>query len=343
MPTFTVFKGNDAGKPKKSTTTKPDELVGDNVLVKVTASGVCGTDLHFLKQDMVLGHEGVGIVQATGPEVKFLQKGQRVGWGYETDSCGHCMECLQGEETFCPQRVMYGMPASADQGSFATEAVWREAFLHPLPDSLSDEDAAPLQCGGATVFTALKGIRPGETVGVMGVGGLGHLAIQFAAKMGCRVVVISGSERKKQQALELGAHEFIATGGRAEGKSNGENGANSKIETKSPINRLLVTTSAQPQWDVLLPLLAPRSQIYPLSVDEGNFEFPYMPILGQGIRIQGVIVATRAVHREMLDFAALHAIKPIIEKFPMTEDGIAAALDRLDKGQVTYRAVLMAQ
>ncbi|UNI24722.1 Alcohol dehydrogenase (NADP(+)) [Purpureocillium takamizusanense] len=354
MPTFTVFKGGEGGKPKESTTTKPDQLVGDNVLVKVTASGVCGTDLHYLTQDMVLGHEGVGIVQDLGPDVKFLRRGQRVGWGYETNSCGHCMECLQGEETFCPQRVMYGMPASADQGSFAAGAVWREAFLHPLPDALPDEHAAPLQCGGATVFTALQGVRPGETVGVMGVGGLGHLAIQFAAKMGCRVVVLSGSERKKGQALELGAHEFVAmsAAGRSSNKNNKDgqqqqqqqqNGEHDELEIKSPINRLLVTTSAQPQWDVLLPLLAPRSQIYPLSVDGGNFEFPYMPILAKGIRIQGVIVATRAVHREMLDFAAFHDVRPIVEKFPMTEEGIAAALDRLEKGQVTYRAVLMAQ
>ncbi|KAJ6439361.1 NADP-dependent alcohol dehydrogenase [Purpureocillium lavendulum] len=345
MPTFTVFKGAEDGKPKKSTTTKPDKLEGDNVLLRVTASGVCGTDLHYgtssadhrlhqqLTQDMVLGHEGVGVVEDVGPDVKFLRKGQRVGWGYETNSCGHCMECLQGEETFCPDRVMYGSPQTRDQGSFGTSAVWREAFLFPIPDSLSDADAAPLQCGGATVFTALQGIRSGETVGVMGVGGLGHLAIQFAAKMGCRVVVISGSERKKQQAMALGAHEFIAAAGERDGK----------LETKSPINRLLVTTSAQPKWDTILPLLAPRSQVYPLSVSEGNFEFPYMGMLAKGVHIQGSIVANRYVHREMLDFAAFHEIKPIIEKFPMTEEGVAAALDRLEKGQVTYRAVLMAQ
>jgi D-arabinose 1-dehydrogenase-like Zn-dependent alcohol dehydrogenase len=92
---------------------------------------------------MVLGHEGVGVVEAVGPEVKYLKKGDRVGWGYENDSCGHCQECLQGSETFCAKRELYG-GANLDQGSFASGAVWREAFLHLIPDNMSDEVAAPL-------------------------------------------------------------------------------------------------------------------------------------------------------------------------------------------------------
>ena len=96
--------------------------------------------------DIVLGHEGVGVVTATGPEVKYMKVGDRIGWGYEHDSCGHCEQCLTGNETFCPERQMYGN-ADIDQGSFAEGAVWREAFLFPIPDALSDEDAAPLQCG----------------------------------------------------------------------------------------------------------------------------------------------------------------------------------------------------
>lgn len=123
---------------------------------------------------MVLGHEGVGIVEATGPDCKVLKKGDRVGWGYEHDCCGHCQQCLGGTETYCPERQMYG-EADLDQGSFAHGAVWKEAFLFKIPDGLSDEAAAPLQCGGATVFNALYSydIKPTETVGVMGVGGLG--------------------------------------------------------------------------------------------------------------------------------------------------------------------------
>ncbi|PGH17996.1 hypothetical protein AJ80_04617 [Polytolypa hystricis UAMH7299] len=334
MPTFTVFKGAQDGLPKKSTTTKPDQLSGDNVLVKVTASGVCGTDLHYKTQDMVLGHEGVGVVEEVGPNVKYLKKGDRVGWGYETDSCEHCLECLSGEEMVCAQRALYGF-ANPDQGSFASHAIWREAYLHLTPDSIIDEHAAPLQCGGATVFAPLINAKPNETVGVLGVGGLGHLAIQFAAKMGCRVVVLSGSESKKEQAMEFGAHKFIAMKGKT---------AKDILEDDFwPITRLLVTSSAQPAWDVIVPLLAPRAQIHPLSVSLSNLEFPYMPLLAGRISIHGALVATRAVHRQMLAFAALHGIKPVVETYPMTEEGIKEAIERLEQGKVQYRAVLVPQ
>jgi D-arabinose 1-dehydrogenase-like Zn-dependent alcohol dehydrogenase len=281
---------------------------------------------------MVLGHEGVGIVESVGPDTKYLKKGDRVGWGYETDSCGHCHECISGEEIFCPERAMYS-EANLDQGSFASGAVWREAFLHPIPDAITDETAAPLQCGGATVFTALYDVKPNEVVGIMGVGGLGHLAIQFAAKMGCRVVVLSGTDSKKAQALELGAHKFVAM----------KDPDTKELESLWPLSRLLVTTSAQPAWDTLLPMMAPKSRIYPLSVSAGNLVIPYMPLISKGIRVQGSLVATRTVHREMLAFAAVHGVRPVIQTFPMTEEGIKEALDKLDKGKVQYRAVLVAQ
>jgi len=330
MPTFTVFKGRADGTPIKSTTTKPDELKGDSVLVKINASGVCGTDLHYKGADMVLGHEGVGVVEAVGPSVKYLKKGDRVGWGYEHDSCGHCNECLTGHEVFCPERALYGY-ANLDQGSFASHAIWREAFLFLTPESIPDEYAAPLQCGGATTFSALQGIKSTDVVAVMGVGGLGHLAIQFAAKMGCRVVVLSSTDKKRDEALKLGAHEFIATKDATE------------LKVVKPINRLLVTTAVQPNWDLILPIMAARSTIYPLTVSFSNLEIPYMPLLVGGINIQGTVVANRSAHKEMLEFAAFHNIKPVVQTFPLTEAGIAEAMDKLEKGQVYYRAVLLAQ
>ncbi|KAL1892351.1 hypothetical protein Sste5346_007089 [Sporothrix stenoceras] len=331
MPSFTVFKGSKEGV-KKSTTTKPDELKGDQVLLRVTVSGLCGTDLHYKEQDMVLGHEGSGVVEAVGPEVKNLAKGDRVGWGYQTDACGACQQCLTGHETYCAGRNLYGYH-NFDQGSFASGAVWREAFLHKLPDNLSDEAAAPLQCGGATVYAALQGLeKPGVTVGVLGVGGLGHLAIQFAAKMGCRVVVLSGSSAKREQALQLGAHKFVATN---EGQTLGDDGEGWTID------RLLVTSSVQPKWDSLLPMMSMRSQIYPLSVSHTDLVIPYLPLIAMGITIQGSLVADRSVHREMLQFAALQGVKPITETFPMTEAGISEAIGKLEDGKMIYRGVLI--
>ncbi|KAL4950415.1 chaperonin 10-like protein [Aspergillus filifer] len=328
MPSFTVFKGHESGNPVQRTTTKPDALIENYVLLRVTASGLCGTDLHYRTADMVLGHEGVGVIEAVGPEVRFLKKGDRVGWGYETDSCGHCIECLQGTETYCAQRDFYG-ERNLDQGSFASHAVWRESFLHKIPEGMSDAVAAPLQCGGATVFNALVGVKSTDTVGILGVGGLGHLAIQFAAKMGCRVVVLSGSDGKREEALRLGAHEFIATKGATE------------LSITTKLDRLIVSASVPPNWDLLLPILAPRAQIYPLTVSPGNFVIPYMTLVLAGIQVIGSLVPPRAIHRKMLEFAAMHKIEPTLETFSMTEEGIAEAMDRLDKGQVNYRAVLI--
>ena len=222
--------------------------------------------------------------------------------------------------------------ANTDKGSFATHGVWREAFLFKLPDEVEDADAAPLMCGGATVFNALEGydVRPTDRVGVVGVGGLGHLAIQFAAKMGCEVVVFSGSSGKKDEAMRLGAKEFHAL----------KEEDNLKDTTK-PINRLLVTTAAQPDWNKLLPVLAPGAYVFPLGVSEGNFEFPYMPMLASGIRIQGSVVAPRGVHQRMITFAARHGIKPVLEKFELNEKGIKEALDKLENGGMRYRGVLL--
>lgn len=185
-------------------------------------------------------------------------------------------------------------------------------------------------CGGATVWSALTSYnaRPTETVGILGVGGLGHLAIQFCRHFGCRVVVLSGSDRKRDEAIRLGAHEFIATNGK------------DKIEVTQKLDRLLVTTSAQPDWALLMSIMNPGSTIHPLSVDSGNFSAPYMPLIASGINIQGSVVAPRQIHKDMLTFAALHGIKPVIQLFPMTEEGIKDAMDKLEKGQVHFRAVL---
>jgi D-arabinose 1-dehydrogenase-like Zn-dependent alcohol dehydrogenase len=327
---LTVYKGSKDGKILKSTTYKADELAPNEVLVKITHSGVCGTDEHYRNRDIVLGHEGVGVVQKIGKDVKAFKVGDRAGWGYEHDSCGRCEQCLTGQETFCRDRHMYGT-SEIDQGSFATHAVWKESFLFQIPDALESVDAAPLMCGGATVFNTLHGygVKPTHRVGIVGVGGLGHLAIQFAAKMGCEVVVFSGTNSKKEEAMGLGATEFVAMKGVEE-------------LTIKPVNHLLVTTSAQPDWSLYLSAMASGGTIFPLGVSSGNLSIPYMPIIAKGLCIQGVLIAARNMHNKMLQFAAFHKIRPIIQTFPMSVEGIEEAMEKLKKGQVRYRAVLIA-
>ncbi|KAL3472251.1 chaperonin 10-like protein [Aspergillus californicus] len=327
---ITVFRGSKVGIVQSSA--KRPTLKRDQVLVKVTHSGVCYTDVHYKTADMVLGHEGVGKVEETGPDVRSLKKGDRVGWGYEHDCCGVCTHCLSGWETFCPERKMYGM-ADLDQGSFASHAVWREAFLFPIPDAIDNTSAAPLMCGGSTVYNAMvvAAVQPSSTVGIVGIGGLGHLAIQFANKMGCTVVAFSGTNSKKDEAMKLGAHEFHATKDAKE------------LKTKRKLSHLIVTTSSLPEWELYLGVLDSRATISPLTVSEKPFEFPHGDLVTRGLRVQGGIVGSRQVHRDMLAFAAFHGIKPMVVKYPMTETGIRECMETLEGGKMRYRGVLTAQ
>ena len=149
--------------------------------------------------------------------------------------------------------------------------------------------------------------------------------------MGCKVVVFSSTDSKKEEALSLGATEFVATKGVKE------------LQVSGPIDHLMVTTSFQPDWTQFLPVMAHGATIYPLSVSSDDFQIPYMPMLAGELRIQGSLVAARQVHREMLAFAAQHDIKPIVELFPMTCEGITESMKKLEDGKMRYRAVVVAQ
>ena len=220
---------------------------------------------------------------------------------------------------------------SLDQGSFATYSIWKAAFLFAVPNSIEPEYAAPLMCGGATVFNVLQSFnaRPTDRVGIIGIGGLGHLAIQFAAKMGTHVTVFSSTDSKKEEAMRLGATEFVAT-------KNVE-----KLDVSSKIDHLIVTTSFQPDWKQYLPIMAPGGTIYPLTVSDGDLSIPYMGLLANELSVQGSLVAARQVHRDMLDFAGQHGIKPIIEKFPLSVEGATECMKKLEDGGMRYRGVLV--
>ncbi|KAF9223680.1 hypothetical protein BS17DRAFT_817325 [Gyrodon lividus] len=318
---FTVYKGSEEGKVVKSQSHRGN-LKPDEVLLKITHAGLCGTDQHFKSIDMVLGHEGVGIVQQVGANVLAFKVGDRAGWGYLHDACLHCDQCLSGNEIHCSERAMYGVD-DKDQGAFASHAIWKASFLFHIPDAIPSEEAAPLMCAGATVFNALYlgNVHPTDRVGVLGIGGLGHLAIQFASKMGCEVVVFSGTDSKKEEAKKLGASEFYATKGLQ------------TLDIGRPVDHLLVTTSSQPDWNLFLPVVARRGTIFPLSVSENDLVLPYMTIVSNGIRVHGIICPSRGVHVKMLRFAAFHGIKPMVQQFEMSVEGIEDAMAKLDKGQ----------
>ena len=263
-----------------------------------------------------------------------MEQWDRVGWGYVTESCGVCDQCLQGFMVYCTgEKKEYGV-GNTDQGSFGTGAVWREQYLFKIPDGLASDDAAPLMCAGITVFAPLArfGVKSTDVVGVVGIGGLGHLAIQFAAKMGCEVVALSGTEEKKEEAFRLGAHHFLATKGAKE------------LSLPRKIDHLIVTTSKLPEWASYDSILATQATIYPLSGDFGaTLQIPYASFLLLGRKLVGTTVPPKIVYKQMLEFSALHGIKPIIERFPLTLSGVKDSLQKLDEGKMRYRGVLYAE
>ncbi|KAL2070979.1 hypothetical protein VTL71DRAFT_14005 [Oculimacula yallundae] len=331
---FTVYKGSPTGQISEAQSQRP-ALTRDEIYIQITHSGVCGTDEHYKWVVQGLGHEGIGVVKAIGPDVKTFKVGDRAGWGYIHETCGVCEHCVLGEWIYCTGSIKQYGDGNADQGSFGTGAVWREPYLFHIPDSLASDVAAPLMCAGITVFSPLTryGLKSTDVVGVVGIGGLGHLALQFAKALGCEVVALSGSEEKKDEALKLGATYFVAT----KGVKN--------LSVPRKINHLVVTTSQMPDWQQYDSILAPMASIYPLTVTdfEKKLEIPFMSFLLTGRKFIGSTAPPKSVYSQMLAFAALHDIKPIIDPFPLTKQGVEDSLQKLGAGKMRYRGVLYAE
>jgi D-arabinose 1-dehydrogenase-like Zn-dependent alcohol dehydrogenase len=232
---YDVYRGVD-GKLTATPATIP-KIGPKDVLVKITHSGVCYTDyeLYSVGLKLALGHEGTGIVEEVGSDVKTLKVGDRVGGGFHRDSCGNCKYCKTGRDILCHDRLEY-CQGDYDNGTFAAWYHGKETHLYKIPDSMPSEVAAPLQCAGATVYAALDsvGVKATDRVGIIGVGGLGHLAIQFASKMGAEVVVFSTSKEKEAEARGFGASEFVLL--------------EEPDKVSAPVNLLLLFGPTYPDW-----------------------------------------------------------------------------------------------
>lgn len=309
------------------------ELKGHDVLVSVTHCGVCYSDIQAIDDfyevvtyPFVPGHEVVGNVMELGPAATGLKKGDRVAIGWQGRSCGKCEWCLKGQEQLCIDVENNGVWFT--HGGFAAAMVADSRFVYPVPEAMPSEHAAALMCAGLTVYSSLRAhsAGPSTRVGVIGVGGLGHLALQFGRALGCRVTAFSSSPEKEEEALGLGAEDFVRIDDRPSLKQRGDS-----------YDLLLYTNHANVDWKYVVNLLKRRGTIsmmgFPASV-----EFNPQELVVRELSMTGSFLGSPATMREMLSFAQAKGISPKVELMPMTE--VNEAVQRVREGKARYRIVL---
>jgi uncharacterized zinc-type alcohol dehydrogenase-like protein len=310
----------------------PPELGEHDVRVCVTHCGLCYSDVHAIDNfygdidyPFVPGHEIVGTVSEVGVDPSGLQVRDRVGIGWQGRSCGHCQWCLKGEEQLCPDVVTNGV--WVPYGGFASSVVADSRFVYPLPESMPAPTACVLLCAGISVYTPLKRYQgPNvQRIGIIGIGGLGHLAVQFAHAMGCHVTTLSSSAAKREEALSLGADDFVCT----------EDKAAIRLLVQS-LDLLLCTAHGDIRWESLLGILKIRGKF--VLVGFPNVAFNPTDLVAHELTLQGSFVGNRATMREMLSFAQQYGITPRTETMPMSRVNEAIKLVRHNKAR--YRIVL---
>ncbi|HMH14343.1 MAG TPA: NAD(P)-dependent alcohol dehydrogenase [Edaphobacter sp.] len=311
----------------------PGELQPDEVEIKISHCGVCHSDIALIDNDwgiskypFIPGHEIVGTIVAVGASVQDRRTGERVGVGWQADSCGICEWCRQGDEHLCAQ----SQPTCVGRnGGFADRIRVNSRFAIPVPESLESETVAPLLCGGVTVYTPLRnhGVRPSSRVGVIGIGGLGHIGIQFANAFGAEVTAFSTSKDKEAEAKSLGAHNFVNTR---------DTGALKKVA--GSFDFLLSTVSADQDWQGYINALRPKGMMCVVGVPPSPIQVQAFSLIGQQRALSGSPSGSPRDLHEMLDVAARHGVKAITERFPMGKANDAVA--KVKKNQIRYRAVL---
>ncbi|HEY8880669.1 MAG TPA: alcohol dehydrogenase AdhP [Roseateles sp.] len=313
------------------------EVPAGQILVKVAACGVCHTDLHAADGDwpvkpplpFIPGHEGVGHVAAVGASVKGIREGDRVGVPWLHTACGHCEHCLTGWETLCDHQQMTGYTVN---GGFAEYVLADPAYVGHLPAGLSFESLAPILCAGVTVYKGLKvlGARPGQWVAIVGVGGLGHLAVQYARAMGYHVVAVDIDKGRLQLAQQLGAELCV---------NSAEQDPVAALQKElRGVHGALVTAVSRESFGQALGMLHKRGTMSMVGLPPGDFALPIFDVVLNAKTVRGSIVGSRQDLNEALQFAAEGAVKATTTTHRL--DDINRIFDDLRHGRVDGRAVL---
>ncbi|HZY63182.1 MAG TPA: NAD(P)-dependent alcohol dehydrogenase [Edaphobacter sp.] len=311
----------------------PGELKSNEVEIRISHCGVCHSDIHLIDNDwgfskypFIPGHEIVGTVVAVGSGVRDRKVGDRVGVGWQADSCGVCEWCLQGDEHLCAS----SQPTCVGRnGGYADKVRVNSRFAIPVPNALESENVAPLLCAGITVYSPLRnhGVRPSSRVGIIGIGGLGHLGIQFARAFGADVTAFSTSKDKEEEARSLGAHHFLNTR---------DTGALKNVA--GSFDFLLSTVSADQDWQAYVNALRPKGTLCIVGIAPSPIQIQAFSLLSAQRAVSGSPSGSPRDLHEMLDVAARHNVKAITERFAMSKANDAVA--KVKKNQVRYRAVL---
>lgn len=304
----------------------------EDVEVAVEHCGLCHSDLSVLNNDWgisqypaILGHEVVGRVTAVGPAAKGIEVGQRVGVGWNSGSCMHCRQCMSGDHNLCVQALP---TIVGHRGGFASHIRAHWAWTIPLPEKLNLADAGPLLCGGVTVFDPLaRYALPTSRVGIIGIGGLGHMAVKFAAAYGCDVTAFTSSEKKFDEAISFGANHTVAT-----------RDADSIKKLAGSFDLLISTVNVPLNWDAMINALAPKGRLHVVGAVLEPIPVGAFSLIMAARGISGSPTGSPVTLATMLDFASRHGIAPQTEHFPMSQ--INEAFARLESGKARYRIVL---
>jgi uncharacterized zinc-type alcohol dehydrogenase-like protein len=333
MPTFHAYAASVAKGQLEPFSFDPGPLGPEEVEIEVSYCAICHSDLSMLNNDwgmskypFVPGHEVTGTVSALGEQAKGLKTGQRVGLGWWSQSCLSCHECLSGDHHLCSsvQGTILGR-----HGAFADRVRAQWTWVRPIPDGLDMATTGPLLCGGVTVFTPLliNNVRSTARVGIIGIGGLGHMALQFANKWGCEVHAFTTSDSKEAEARKLGAH-FV--------HNTKQKDALKKLARS--LDLIISTVNVPLDVSGLLDTLAPKGRLHNVGAVLRPLEIPaFSLILGQK-SVSGSPAGSPVAINEMLEFSARHSIAPITETFPMSK--VNDAFERLRSGKAHYRLVL---
>ena len=312
---------------------EPGTLGARDVEIGISHCGICHSDLHLISNDwgisqypFIPGHEIIGTITEVGIDVRLLSVGQRVGLGWQSNSCGECEWCTRGMENLCPSSEG---TCVRRHGGYATHVRANARFVFPIPEALNSENAAPLLCGGITVYNPLRshGINPSSRVGVIGIGGLGHLAVQFARVFGAEVTAFSTSAEKEKEARGLGAHRFVNT-----------RESRALKEVAGSLDFVISTVNADQDWSVYIQTLRPTGTLCFVGVPPSPVSMHAFPLIAGMRSITGSPIGSPHMIREMLDVAARHEVKAITQSFPMAK--VNDALAKVKKNKVRYRAVL---